>query len=29
MAGGYAKNVEDIVDIHFSTVQTAIRFSRK
>lgn len=29
MAGGYAKNVEDIVDIHFSTVQTAIRFSEK
>ncbi len=23
MAGGYAKNVQDIVDIHFATVQTA------
>jgi acetoin utilization deacetylase AcuC-like enzyme len=26
MAGGYAPHIEDIVDIHFSTVQTAIAF---
>lgn len=27
MAGGYAPNVEDIVDIHFETVRTAARFA--
>lgn len=26
MAGGYAPHIEDIVDIHFSTVQTAMTF---
>ncbi|MGD8478450.1 MAG: histone deacetylase, partial [Burkholderiales bacterium] len=25
MAGGYARNIEDTVDIHFNTVQTATR----
>ncbi len=27
MSGGYAPNVDDIVDIHFATVQTALRVS--
>ena len=29
MAGGYARDVADTVDIHFNTVKTAIEFSRK
>lgn len=28
MAGGYARRIEDSVDIHFSTVQTASKFQR-
>lgn len=28
MAGGYAKNVQDIVDIHFQTVTTAVQLHR-
>jgi len=28
MAGGYARAIEDTVDIHFNTVRTAISFSR-
>jgi acetoin utilization deacetylase AcuC-like enzyme len=28
MAGGYAREVEDIVDIHLQTVRTALEFSR-
>ena len=28
MAGGYAPNIEDIVDIHFQTVQIAAEFHR-
>ena len=29
MAGGYAQDVADIVDIHFATVQAAARASRR
>jgi acetoin utilization deacetylase AcuC-like enzyme len=29
MAGGYAESVDDIVDIHFSTIQTAASLARQ
>ncbi len=28
MAGGYAPNIDDIVDIHFATIETAYRYCR-
>jgi hypothetical protein len=28
MAGGYGKNIEDTVDIHFQTVQLALEMER-
>ncbi len=28
MAGGYGRNIEDTVDIHFQTIQTAVEFAR-
>jgi len=28
MAGGYGRNIEDTVDIHFSTVRAAAQFHR-
>jgi hypothetical protein len=28
MAGGYAEDIDDIVDIHFATVELAARYAR-
>jgi hypothetical protein len=29
MGGGYAHNIEDIVEIHMQTLRTAVAFARK